>query len=617
MKVHYLKIREKFINQVRSGMKKHEYRLSTPERQSIKIGDTLVLFSNQNRFDFVRVTVTSYEHFETWEQALNKYWEKDFHNLFNTIEDAAKECYKFYSRDEVKQYGIIVFEIKPLSLDYKKANILLDTNVIIRREGENNVSFEIAALFKWFDKLKIQKYIHTLSKIEISKYFNDNSKNNIFKKLGAYDTLPTFNNNSDSYFESVISKYSKDENGRVDNCLLLEVYNDNVDLLLTDDQLILKKAEELYIRDKVLSSAELMIIYEDLYPNHIEYKMLSVKLKKFSDINLQSPFFDTLREDYEGVKFDKWFKKKADEKAYVFELADELKGFLYLKVEMPDEKYPDINPPMTSKKRLKVGTFKILSTGFRLGERFIKIIMDNAVKYQVEEIYVTLFENKRTEVIALKDLMIKWGFSQYGYKENGELVLVKEMVNYNISKDNKYNYPLLNSPISYFILPIFPEYHTDLFPDNILKNENIHLYEENKAHRYAIEKIYISGAKNINAKPGDLLLIYRTGERMPKRYSSVITGLAILEEVIYTQDVDDCIKICKNRSIFSEEEIRDFYPKYSVVIKLLDYSSFKNKIILNELYNRKIVPVDSGPRPFTQITKEQFNDIFELGMKEN
>lgn len=243
--------------------------------------------------------------------------------------------------------------------------------------------------------------------------------------------------------------------------------------------------------------------------------------------------------------------------------------------------------------------------------------MDNAVKYQVEEIYVTLFENKRTEVIALKDLMIKWGFSQYGYKENGELVLVKEMVNYNISKDNKYNYPLLNSPISYFILPIFPEYHTDLFPDNILKNENIHLYEENKAHRYAIEKIYISGAKNINAKPGDLLLIYRTGERMPKRYSSVITGLAILEEVIYTQDVDDCIKICKNRSIFSEEEIRDFYPKYSVVIKLLDYSSFKNKIILNELYNRKIVPVDSGPRPFTQITKEQFNDIFELGMKEN
>ncbi len=617
MKVYYLKIREKFIDLVRKGIKEHEYRLSTPERRSIKVGDTLVLVSNQNRFDFVKVTVTACEYFETWEPALNKYWEKDFHNLFNSKEEATKECYKFYSRDEVKQYGIIVFEIKPLVLDYRKASILLDTNVIIRREGENNVSFEIATLFKWFDKLKIQKYIHTLSKTEISKYFNENSKNNIFKKLGAYNTLPTFDNSSNSYFESVISKYSKDENGVVDNYLLLEVYNDNVDILLTDDQLILKKAEELYIRDRVLSSTELMLIYEDLYPNHIEYKMLSVNLKKFCDINLQSPFFDTLREDYEGVKFDKWFKKKADEKAYVFELSGELKGFLYLKVEMPDEKYLDINPAMPSKKRLKVGTFKILSTGFRLGERFIKIIMDNAVKSQVEEIYVTLFEKKRKEVIALKDLMMKWGFSKFGYKDNGELVLVKEMMSYNIIKDIRYNYPLLNSPIKYFILPIFPQYHTDLFPDNILKNEEIHLYEENKAHRYAIEKIYISGAQNINAKPGDLLLIYRTGERMPKKYSSVISGIAILEEIIYTRNVEECISICNNRSIFSETEIREFYPRYSVIIKLLDYITFKNKVILNELYNRNIVFVGNGPRPFTQITKEQFNDIFELGMKES
>ncbi len=617
MKVYYLKIREKFIDLVRKGIKEHEYRLSTNERKSIKVGDTLVLISNQNRFDFVKVTVTACEHFETWESALNKYWEKDFYNLFNSIEEASKECYKFYSRDEVRKNGIIVFGIKPLTLDYKKASLLLDTNIIIKREGENNVSFEIATLFKWFDKLKIQKYIHKLSKLEISKYFNENSKNNIFKKLGAYETLPVFKNNSDSYFESVISKYSKDENGKVDNCLLLEVYNDNVDLLLTDDQLILKKAEKLYIRDRVLSSAELMLVYEDLFPNHIEYKMLSVKLKKFRDINLQSPFFDTLREDYEGIKFDRWFKKKAQEQAYVFEFAGELKGFLYLKVEGYDEKYQDINPVMPSKKRLKVGTFKILSTGFRLGERFIKIIMDNAIKYQVEEIYVTLFENKRKEVIALKDLMMKWGFYRFGYKDNGELVLVKEMINYSPSKDCRYNYPLLNSSLNYFILPIFPQIHTDLFPDNFLKNENIHLYEENKAHRYAIEKIYISGAKNINAKPGDLLLIYRTGDRMPKKYSSVITGIAILEEIIYTNNVNECISICNNRSIFSEEEIRAFYPKYSIVIKLLDYITFKNKIILNELYNRNIVSLGSGPRPFTQITKEQFVNIYEIGMKES
>ena len=40
--------------------------------------------------------------------------------------------------------------------------------------------------------------------------------------------------------------------------------------------------------------------------------------------------------------------------------------------------------------------------------------------------------------------------------------------------------------------------------------------------------------------------------------------------------VDECVQICKNRSIFSEEEIRAQYPRRSTVVKLLDYIPFKN-----------------------------------------
>ena len=43
------------------------------------------------------------------------------------------------------------------------------------------------------------------------------------------------------------------------------------------------------------------------------------------------------------------------------------------------------------------------------------------------------------------------------------------------------------------------------------------------------------------AKPGDLVFIYRTGDRYPKRYSSVVTGLAIIEDIIYTSSVKECI----------------------------------------------------------------------------
>ena len=52
MRNYYLKIREKFIPDLEAGNKTHEYRLASPDRASIKVGDTLVLISNQNKSVF-------------------------------------------------------------------------------------------------------------------------------------------------------------------------------------------------------------------------------------------------------------------------------------------------------------------------------------------------------------------------------------------------------------------------------------------------------------------------------------------------------------------------------------------------------------------------------------
>ena len=54
MKTYYFKIREKFIANVRNGTKRHEYRLASPENRAIKVGDNLILISNQNRKEYVR-----------------------------------------------------------------------------------------------------------------------------------------------------------------------------------------------------------------------------------------------------------------------------------------------------------------------------------------------------------------------------------------------------------------------------------------------------------------------------------------------------------------------------------------------------------------------------------
>lgn len=616
MRTYYLRIREKFIAEIKNRNKKREYRLASSERMQIKVGDTLVLVSNQNRKNFIKTTVKAIERFSGWDEPLKKYWEEDFKCLFNTYDEALHECHKFYTREEVEQYGIVVFDIEPIVNNYSKMSVLVDTNIVIRRESSNNVSFEIAKLFNWMMKNQITVYIHRLTKDELSKYGNEKAKSAMLTKLNSYNVLPSFSVVEDEKLNAVLSNYSNDHNGQVDNALLKEVYNNNVGLLLTDDSLILKKAEDLYIRDRALSSNELLAIFENMFPQNIEYKMLSVKLKTFAEVDINAAFFDTLREDYGGCDFDLWFKRKANEKAYIFEDENGLRGFLYLKIENEEESYIDISPAFSPAKRLKVGTFKIESTGFRLGERFLKIIFDNAIKNSVDEIYVTLFEDKRDNVKLLKSIMEQWGFKKHGYKNNGELVLVKSMSSYDTSMNPKYNYPLTLESANHYILPIYAKYHTDLFPDYILKNEDMHLYEDNMAHRYAIEKIYLSGAHNIQAKPGDLVLIYRNGERYPKRYSSVVTGVTIIQDIIKTNSVEECIEECKNRSVFSQDDIKKIYSKYSTVIKLLDYLPFKNKVPLYKLYDNNIIEQGKGPRPFDVLDKEQFTKIINLGLEE-
>lgn len=618
MRTYYMKIRDKYISAVREGIKKHEYRLAEPERRQIRVGDNIILISNQNKSEYVRTTVKGRKIYRDWKEALEQNWQSDFKDLYSSLDEALKECYRFYTKQEVEEYGIISFDIEPCYVDYCSTPVLLDTNIVIKREGVSNVSFEVATLFNWFDKKNITRYVHAKSKDEISSYKDIRVRDALLLKLNSYNELPNFPVPTDDLFDSVVSRFANDENGRIDNALLKEIYNDNVGLLVTDDNLMLQKAEMLYMRDKVLSSAELLEKFESKFPKNIEYKMLAVRLKKFEDINLSDPFFDSLREDYEGQKFDQWFKKKGKESAYVFEDKSGIKGFLYLKIELSGERdYLKVSPILSPKKRLKIGTFKIDSSGFRLGERFLKIIFDNARENEVEEIYVTLFEDKRQDVIRLKTLLEQWGFVKHGYKnDNGELVLVKSMNVYDVTREPKLNYPLIKDGANAFILPIKAEYHTDLFPDKILKNENMHLYEENLAHRYAIEKIYLTGAFNIKAKQGDVILIYRMSDQWYKSYSSVVTGLAIVQDIIPTKNVEECISICKNRSIFDEQSIRSFYGQYPTVVKLLDFVSFKNPVTLQQLRELGVVDANSGPRPFTSVTKDQFDSIYNMGMED-
>lgn len=494
--------------------------------------------------------------------------------------------------------------------------VLLDTNIIIHRENYRASNYSVGSLYNWLEKLKYTKIIHPLSKKEILDGISEEIRENYEVKLSVYNILKTIKEPNTEFLEK-IKDYKEEENDVVDNVLLFEVYIGRVDLLITEDRKMLRKATSLGIRNNVFSINSFIEKVTRENPSLLEYNVLSVKQTLFGEVNLNDSFFDSFRSDYK--EFDSWFNKKCDEIAYICVSEDAVLGFLYVKVEGEYESYADINPVFSRKKRLKIGTFKVESTGFRLGERFIKIIIDNAVENNVEEIYVTLFDN-RDELQALKYLLYRWGFRNHGYKntENGkELVLVKDMLNYDKNEDVKYNYPLTSNDCNKYILPIFPKYHTTLLPDSILNTESSLDIIGNIPHRYALQKVYISWADTTGVKKGDILLFYRNGPfGTQKRYSSVLSTLGIVDEIITVfQNKNDFLSQCQNRSVFKIQELNDFWSKhrYNIsIIKFVYLKKLNKRPILNDLYNLEIIPEGNGPRPFTKLSDIEFKRILEL-----
>jgi hypothetical protein len=115
-----------------------------------------------------------------------------------------------------------------------------------------------------------------------------------------------------------------------------------------------------------------------------------------------------------------------------------------------------MEPPLSPATRLKVGTFKVVSNGYKLGERFLRIAFENAVRRRVDEIYVTIFR-KRDDHERLILLLEDWGFRPHGVKTSAagvENVFVRNMRPHVHASDPRESYPFFSRSARKFIVPI-------------------------------------------------------------------------------------------------------------------------------------------------------------------
>jgi L-amino acid N-acyltransferase YncA len=135
-----------------------------------------------------------------------------------------------------------------------------------------------------------------------------------------------------------------------------------------------------------------------------------ITVERFGDLDLSDPFFDSLKSDYQ--EFPDWFKRKHDNEAWVLRNEQGIQAFLYLKEETGS--LDDVEPPRPAARRMKAGTMKVEARGTRLGERFLRLMFDQALERHVEEIYVTVFPKHE----GLINLLTRWGFSKEGTKSS-------------------------------------------------------------------------------------------------------------------------------------------------------------------------------------------------------
>lgn len=490
--------------------------------------------------------------------------------------------------------------------------VLLDTNILIHREAHTVVREDIGTLFRWLDDLGHNKCVHPESVAEIKKHADARVRKTLGIKLGSYSVLKTLA--ADTPAVTGLRASDKSPNDTVDSSLLAEVAAGRVGALITEDRGIHRKAAAIGVGDLVFTIESFLEKVTAENPALAEYKVLAVKKARFGELDVKDSFFDSFRIDYPG--FDEWFNRKADEEAYVTkDAAGNVVAFLYLKREGPNENYSDIVPAFGPARRLKIGTFKVIANGLKLGERFLKIIFDNAVANRVDDVYVTLFR-RTSDHDRLARVLADWGFIEHGHKlaadDRSELVMVRDFSQRVHPSDPRSSFPFVSGTARKFIVPIYPQYHQELLPDSLLRTENPEDVADSKSHRNALSKVYISRSIERGMRPGDIVVFYRTQSGGPAHYTSVVTTLGVIQETILDiASPDEFISACRKRSVFSDEKLLEHWnynKRYRpFVVNFLYVQSFPKRPNLARM--RELGILTNAPRGFEQLSDEAFARI--------
>lgn len=282
-------------------------------------------------------------------------------------------------------------------------------------------------LFMWFRKLRIACYMD-FSSLMVLTHFTGAEQLQMLHDFRLIKEIPPTTDNiqilKKTYVNKDVGLNNIGEKTLLPNLSWLD--SGHVDFIITENVALFELARRINLDNRVYSIENFIekctIEHRDVDPT----KGVIVKEVKLGSLSLHDVFFASFIKDYSPYYYQ-WFSEKSNDNVYVSkDTHGNIKAILKLKTENEYEDYSNIIPVFSPARRLKISSFKVDYTGQRIGERFMLIIFQCALKENVREIYVTIFNNSQQKK-RLVNLLSDFGFSYYGVKEKNEEIYVKRI----------------------------------------------------------------------------------------------------------------------------------------------------------------------------------------------
>ena len=477
--------------------------------------------------------------------------------------------------------------------------ILIDTNVFIPLEPEAPTgalnSDRTAKLSSLVQKTACSIFLHPAQDSDFQRDRDDARRERNQRLADKYPKLVDPPPPREDLLQ-IVGNPPWGSNDWVDNQLIAALVGDAVNLLVTEDQGIRKKAKRAGLEDRVVTIDEAQSALRALF-DEAPGAPPAVKSTQAHSLDERDPIFDSFRADYEG--FDKWLTKCKLSHRQTWTIGERGKLAAVCIVNRED----DSGFAETRGKTLKICTFKVGDSerGLRYGELVLKAVFEYAFSNEYESIFVTVFA-KHAELVAL---LQDFGFVESVDKSAiGECVLVKHMkpgpsdgslspLEFNVRFGPR---ATLWDSSDAFAVPIKPEFHDALFPECAGQPQ---LIAGTSSFGNGLRKAYLCHSSTHQILPGANLLFYRSGGL--KSFS--VTG--VTERTYRSTSADQIAGYVGKRTVYPHEAIRKMCEKGEVLAILfrqsrvlstaLAFSELKEKRLLLG-YPQSIAKLKEGER---------------------